>query len=328
MAVQRGWGARTSGRRGVVKAAGKRSVFLRELSKNRVLFFMALPGVALLFAFNYMPMFGLIIAFKNMNFAKGFFQSDWYGFRNFEFFIRTPDAFLITRNTIFYNLVFIVVGTVAAVFCAMALHELRNRRTAKFYQSIMFLPYFLSWVVVSYLAFSFLSVDMGFINKQILPLFHMQPIEWYGGTQYWPLILVFCNLWKYTGYHTIIYLASIVGILPEYFEAATIDGASKLQQIRKITIPLISPVVIILVLLGVGRIFFADFGLFYQVPRNTGALFNVTNVIDTYVYRALVNSGDIGMSSAAGLYQSVVGFVLVLVSNLVVRRVDPTKALF
>jgi putative aldouronate transport system permease protein len=311
-----------------VKAAGKRSVFLRELSKNRILFLMALPGVALLFAFNYMPMFGLIIAFKNMNFAQGFFRSDWYGFKNFEFFIRTPDAFLITRNTILYNLVFIAVGTVVAVFCAMALHELRNRRTAKFYQSIMFLPYFLSWVVVSYLAFSFLSVDMGFINKQILPLFHMQPIEWYGGTQYWPPILVFCNLWKYTGYHTIIYLASIVGILPEYFEAATIDGASKLQQIRKITIPLISPVIIILVLLGVGRIFFADFGLFYQVPRNTGALFNVTNVIDTYVYRALVNSGDIGMSSAAGLYQAVVGFMLVLVSNLVVRRIDPTKALF
>jgi putative aldouronate transport system permease protein len=328
MAVQRGWVARASGRRGVVKAAGKRSVFLRELSKNRVLFLMALPGIALLFAFNYMPMFGLIIAFKNMNFAKGFFRSDWSGFKNFEFFLRTPDAYLITRNTILFNLVFIVVGTVFAVMCALALHELRNRRMAKFYQSIMFLPYFLSWVVVSYLAFSFLSVDMGFINKQILPIFHIPPIEWYGGTQYWPPILVFCNLWKYTGYNSVIYLASIVGILPEYFEAATIDGASKLQQIRKITIPLISPVIIILMLLGIGRVFFADFGLFYQVPRNTGALFNVTNVIDTYVYRALVNSGDIGMSSAAGLYQSVVGFLLVLASNLVVRRIDPTKALF
>jgi putative aldouronate transport system permease protein len=311
-----------------VNTAGKRSVFLRELGKNRVLFLMTLPGVVLLFAFNYLPMFGLIIAFKNMNFSKGFFGSDWYGFRNFEFFIKTPDAYLITRNTIVYNLVFIVVGTVFAVLCALALHELRNRRTAKFYQSIMFLPYFLSWVVVSYLVFSFLSVDMGFINKQILPLFHIEALEWYGGTQYWPPILVFCNLWKYTGYNSVIYLASIVGILPEYFEAATIDGASKLQQIRKITIPLISPVIIIMMLLGVGRVFFADFGLFYQVPRNTGALFNVTNVIDTYVYRALVNSGDIGMSSAAGLYQSIVGFILVLGSNLVVRRIDPTKALF
>jgi putative aldouronate transport system permease protein len=311
-----------------VNAARKRSVFLHELSKNKVLFLMTLPGVALLFAFNYMPMFGLIIAFKNMNFSKGFFRSDWYGFRNFEFFIRTPDAYIITRNTILYNLVFIVIGTIFAVACALALHELRNRRTAKFYQSIMFLPYFLSWVVVSYLVFSFLSVDMGFVNKQILPLFRIAPLEWYGGTRYWPPILVFCNLWKYTGYNSVIYLASIVGILPEYFEAATIDGASKLQQIRKITIPLISPVIIIMMLLGVGRVFFADFGLFYQVPRNTGALFNVTNVIDTYVYRALVNSGDIGMSSAAGLYQAIVGFVLVLVSNLTVRRIDPAKALF
>ena len=306
----------------------KGSILLRELYKNRTLFLMALPGILLLFLFNYMPMFGLIIAFKNLNFAKGFFRSDWYGFKNFEFFLRTPYAFTITRNTILYNLVFIGVGTVFAVACALALHELRNRKLAKFYQSIMFLPYFLSWVVVSYLAFSFLSVDMGFINKQLLPLFHAQPIEWYGNTQYWPPILVFANLWKYTGYNSVIYLATIVGILPEYFEAATIDGATKLQQIRKITIPLISPVIVILVLLGIGRVFFADFGLFYQVPRNTGALFDVTNVIDTYVYRTLVNSGDIGMSSAAGLYQAVVGFILVLASNLIVRRVDPGKALF
>lgn len=306
----------------------RRSVFFHELYKNRVLFLMILPGVVLLFIFNYMPMFGLIIAFKNLNFAKGFFRSDWYGFKNFEFFIRTPYAYTITRNTILYNLVFIVLGNGFAVACALALHELRNRRMAKFYQSIMFLPYFLSWVVVSYLVFSFLSVDMGFINKQLFPVFHVQPIEWYGNTRYWPPILVFANLWKYTGYNSVIYLATIVGILPEYFEAATIDGATKLQQIRKISIPLISPVIVILVLLGIGRVFFADFGLFYQVPKNTGALFEVTNVIDTYVYRTLIISGDLGMSSAAALYQAVVGFVLVLASNLIVRRIDPSKALF
>jgi putative aldouronate transport system permease protein len=309
-------------------AASRKRGFFRELYKNRTLFMMALPGLVLLLLFNYLPMFGLIIAFKNLNFAKGFFRSDWYGLKNFEFFINTPYAYTITRNTIAYNLVFIGLGNFFAVICALALHELRNRRMAKFYQSIMFLPYFLSWVVVSYLAFSFLSVDMGFINKQILPLFGAAPIEWYGNTKYWPPILVFANLWKYTGYNSVIYLATIVGILPEYFEAATIDGASKLQQIRKITIPLISPVIVILVLLGIGRVFFADFGLFYQVPRNTGALFDVTNVIDTYVYRTLINSGDLGMSSAAGLYQAVVGFILVLASNLIVRRVDPGKALF
>ncbi len=289
---------------------------------------MALPGILLLIAFNYLPMFGLIIAFKNLNFAKGFFRSDWYGFKNFEFFIRTPYAYTTTRNTILYNLVFIGLGTVFSVACALALHELRNRRTAKVYQSIMFLPYFLSWVVVSYLTFAFLSVDMGFFNKQLLPLLHIPPVEWYGETRFWPPILVLANLWKYSGYNSVIYLATIVGILPEYYEAATIDGASKFQQIRKITIPLISPVIIILVLLGIGRVFFADFGLFYQVPRNTGALFDVTNVIDTYVYRTLVISGDIGMASAAGLYQAVVGFILVLASNLIVRRVDPSKALF
>jgi putative aldouronate transport system permease protein len=265
-------------------------------------------------------MFGLIIAFKNINYSKGFFRSEWYGLKNFGFFIKTPYAYTITRNTIIYNLIFIAVGTVFAVACAIALHELRNRKLAKAYQSVMFLPYFLSWVVVSYLVFSFLSVDMGFLG--------LQPIEWYGETRYWPTILVFCNLWKYTGYNSVIYLATIVGILPEYFEAATIDGASKLQQIRKITIPLISPVISILVLLGVGRVFFADFGLFFTVPRNTGALFDVTNVIDTYVYRTLINSGDLGMSSAAGLYQAIVGFVLVLASNLLVRRIDPSKALF
>ena len=293
-----------------------------------MLFLMALPGILLLIAFNYLPMFGLIIAFKNLNFAKGFFRSDWYGLKNFEFFIRTPYAFTTTRNTILYNLVFIGLGTVFSVSCALALHELRNRRTAKVYQSIMFLPYFLSWVVVSYLAFAFLSVDMGFFNKQLLPLFHIPPVEWYGETKFWPPILVLANLWKYSGYNSVIYLATIVGILPEYYEAATIDGASKFQQVRKITIPLISPVIIILVLLGIGRVFFADFGLFFQVPRNTGALFDVTNVIDTYVYRTLVISGDIGMASAAPLYQAVVGFILVLGSNLIVRRVDSSKALF
>jgi putative aldouronate transport system permease protein len=306
----------------------KAPAIFRELYKSRVLFLMALPGVLLLFAFNYMPMFGLIIAFKNLNFSKGFFRSDWYGLKNFEFFIRTPYAFTITRNTILYNLVFIAAGNLFAVACAVALHELRNRRTAKFYQSVMFLPYFLSWVVVSYLVFSFLSVDMGFVNTRVLPALGLAPIEWYSRIEYWPTILTICNLWKYSGYNSVIYLASIVGILPEYFEAATIDGANKWQQIRKITIPLISPVITILVLLGVGRVFFADFGLFYQVPKNTGALFDVTNVIDTYVYRTLVNSGDLGMSSAAGLYQAVVGFILVLGSNLLVRKVDPSKAMF
>ncbi len=304
------------------------AAFLHEVRKNKALFLMAFPGILLLFAFNYLPMFGLIIAFKNLNYAKGFFKSDWYGMRNFEFFIKTPYAFNITRNTILYNLVFIGLGTAFAVVVAIALNELRSRRASRVYQSIMFLPYFLSWVVVSYLVFAFLSVDMGFINTGILRALGRPPVEWYSNKAYWPFIIVGANLWKYTGYNSVIYLAAIVGLNTEYFEAALIDGANKLQQITRIMIPLISPVVVIMVLLGIGRVFFADFGLFYQVPLNTGVLFDVTNVIDTYVYRTLIMSNNIGMASAAGLYQSVVGFVLVLASNLLVRRLDPSKALF
>lgn len=314
----------------IVKSKGfiKRTAFMHEIFKNRALFLMVLPGILLLLLFNYLPMLGLIIAFKNVNFTKGILGSDWYGFKNFEFFINTPYAFNITKNTILYNAVFIILGTVVAVLVAIALNELRNRRLAKFYQSVIFLPYFLSWVVISYLVFAFLSVDMGFVNNYLLKPLGIAPVSWYGDTVYWPYILTLCNLWKYTGYDSVIYLASIVALNPEYYEAAMIDGASKFQQMTKVTIPLISPVIIIMVMLGIGRIFFADFGLFFQVPLNTGSLFDVTNVLDTYIYRTLVNSGDIGMASAAGLYQSVVGFVVVLTSNILIKRYDSSKALF
>ena len=310
------------------KGSKKNSRFLHELVKNRVLFLMITPGVVLLFLFNYLPMFGLIIAFKNLNYLKGFFGSDWCGFKNFEFFLATPYAFIITRNTILYNLAFILIGTIFAVFFAIGLNEMRNQMAARVFQSIMFLPYFLSWIVISYLVFAYFSIDMGFVNNVILKNLGIEPIMWYSETKYWPVILILCHILKYTGYNSVIYLASIVGIDPEYYEAAIIDGASKRQQITKITLPLITPIIIIMVLLAVGRIFFADFGLFYQVPLNSGALFNVTNVIDTYVYRTLITSGNIGMSSAAGLYQAVVGFILVLASNLAVRKIDSEKALF
>jgi putative aldouronate transport system permease protein len=313
-----------------VKSKHKRagSNFLHEFLKNKVLFLMMAPGLLLLLVFCYLPMFGLIIAFKNLNYTKGFFRSDWYGFKNFEFFIKTPYAFIITRNTILYNLAFIILGTVVAVFFAIALNELKSTRFARIYQSLMFLPYFLSWIVVSYLVFAFLSVDMGFINRGILQNMGISPVAWYAEPKYWPFILILANLWKYTGYTSVIYLSTLVGLDVEYYEAAMLDGATKWQQITKITIPLISPLISIMVLLGVGRIFFADFGLFYQVTMNSGQIFDVTNVIDTYVYRTLVISGDIGMASAAGLYQSVIGFVLVLGSNLIVRRLDKEKALF
>jgi putative aldouronate transport system permease protein len=297
--------------------------------KSRIgLVSMLIPGSIALFVFSYIPMLGIIIAFKDVNYSKGILGSDWIGWKNFQFLFKTPDAWTITRNTVLYNLAFIVLGTILSVSVAIALDRLRARKVGRFYQAIMFLPYFFSWIVVSTLVFSFLSVDMGLLNRSVMPALGLQPVNWYTEVKLWPFILVFVNLWRYTGYNSVIYLASIAGIDPTYHEAAAIDGATTWQQIRHITIPLLMPVVIILTLLAVGRIFFGDFGLFYQVPLNMGPLFKATNVIDTYVYRTLVNMGDIGMSAAAGLYQSVVGFILVLVSNLIVRKIDPDKSLF
>jgi putative aldouronate transport system permease protein len=312
----------------VIKQQSAVKQFFKEIFKNKVLFLMLLPGTLILFFINYLPMAGIIIAFKSIDYAKGFFGGDWIGFKNFEFFLATPDAFVITRNTVLYNLAFIIVGLVVSVFFAIILNELVNRKLARLYQSTMFLPYFLSWIVVSYLAFAFFSAEFGFVNSTILAPLGVEPIQWYTEPKYWPFILTFFNIWKYTGYNSVIYLASIVGIDTEYYEAAAIDGASRWQQIKHITLPMLTPLMVILTLLAVGRIFNADFGLFFQVTRNQGALFDTTNVIDTYVYRALMNSGDIGMASAAGLYQAVVGFILVFGSNFIVRKIDKEKALF
>ena len=214
------------------------------------------------------------------------------------------------------------------MFVAIAINELKNRYTAKFYHSCMFLPYFLSWVVVSYLAYAFLNVERGFINNVLVNYFNREAIYWYNEPKYWPFIIVGANFWKGTGYSSIVYLSAIMGIDKELYEAAEVDGATKWYQIRKITIPLLTAIMSVLILMGLGGIFRGNFGLFYQLPLNSGALFRVTNVIDTYVYRALMTMGDIGMSSAAGFYQSIVGFILVFVSNLIVRRVDESKSLF
>ena len=311
----------------------KKKGFIHEVIKHKVLFIMMLPALVVLFFNNYLPMAGVLIAFKNFkyygnNIFENFLKSKWVGFDNFKFFTSTPDAFTITRNTLAYNAIFIVVGLVVAVFFAIILNELRGSKVSKFYQSTMFLPYFMSWIVVSYLAFAFLSEESGLLDRSILPALGINPISWYGETKWWPFILVFVNLWKYTGYNCVIYIAAIAGIDTEYYEAAQVDGATKWQQIKSITIPLLTPLMTIMTLLAIGRIFYADFGLFFNVPRNAGVLWDVTNVIDTYVYNTLMNMGDIGMSSAAGLYQSFIGFILVLTSNLIVKKVDPEKALF
>lgn len=289
---------------------------------------MALPGIAYLILNNYLPMFGTVIAFKDVNFAKGIWRSDWIGMKNFEYLFGTSDAFTITRNTLAYNAVFIVVTLIASVSLAIMLNEVRKRIVRSFYQSAILLPYFLSAVVIAYLVYSLLSSEYGLLNKAVLPFFNMDPVSWYNEPKYWPFFLVLINTWKGVGYYCVIYIAAIVGIDHDYYEAATIDGATKWQQIRNITLPLLSPVIITMVLLQIGRIFYADFGLFYQVPLDSGTLYPVTNVIDTYVYRGLLQLGDLGMASAAGLYQSIVGFVLVMLSNLVVRKVDRDQALF
>lgn len=306
----------------------KRRKGRRSLRKYIPLYIMMLPGLIYLLINNYLPLFGLSIAFKDVNYSKGIWDSDWIGFKNFEYLFKTDDAFIITRNTILYNAAFIVLGLIVSVGVAILLNEIRNKVASRFYQSVIILPFLISIIIVSYLVYAMFSVNTGMVNKTLLPVLGLDPISWYTEPKYWPFILTVVHFWKAAGYSCIVYLAAIIGIDPEYYEAAKLDGASKWMQIRKITLPMITPVITILTLLGIGRIFYSDFGLFYQVPMDSGALFSTTNVIDTYVFRGLMQLGDIGMSSAAGFYQSLVGFVLVLVSNYVVRKIDKNNALF
>ena len=287
---------------------------------------MAMPGLIYLFINNYMPLPGLVLAFKSYNVRDGIWGSPWAGLSNFTYLFQN-DAGYITRNTIFYNLAFIVINTVLAIAIAVVLSEMTNRMK-KFYQSAILLPYLLSSVIIAYLVFAFLGVENGFLNRTVLPLFGIEPVNWYTETSVWPFILILVNAWKSVGYNCIVYLATIMGFDRAFYEAAIIDGASKVQQIFRITIPMLKGTIVMLTLLAIGRIFYSDFGLFYQVPMSTGALYPVTQTIDTYVYRGLLEVGNITMSAAAGAYQSLVGFILVLGANLVVRKVDRENALF
>lgn len=291
-------------------------------------YIMMAPALIYVFINNYIPMAGIVVAFNDYKVKKGIFGSDWCGFKNFEFLFKTNDAWNITRNTILYNLAFIVIGTVFAIAVAIIFNEIQNKAAQKFYQTAILLPYLISIIVVAYLVYGFLSVNTGFLNKSIIEPLGGTGVSWYDSPKYWPFILIFVNLWKGFGYNTIIYLANIVGIDRSYYEAAVVDGATKWEQIRYITLPCLKGTIIILTLMSVGRIFFSDFGLFYQVPMNSGPLIDATSTIDTYVFRGLMQRGNVGMSAAAGFYQSMVGFVLVLVVNLVVRKVSKENALF
>ena len=287
--------------------------------KNKVkeylpLYLMMLPGLLYLLINNYLPMTGIILAFKKLNFSKGILASPWAGLDNFKFLFSSKDAWIITRNTLLYNIAFILVNMVVGIAIAI-------------YQSAILLPFLMSMVILSYIVYALLSAENGLVNNTILPLLHIDPIQWYQKPKYWPAILIIANCWKGVGYGCLIYIASLIGIDPTYYEAARLD-ATKWQEITKITLPCLVPTIITLLLLSIGRIFYSDFGLFYQVPMNSGVLFPTTNVIDTYVYRALIEQGNISMSSAAGVYQSLVGFVIVMLSNWIVRRVDKDRALF
>jgi putative aldouronate transport system permease protein len=300
----------------------------KRLIRFLPLYLMALPGLTYVFINNYMPMFGVVIAFKDLDFRKGIFGSDWAGFKNFEYLFRTNDAFVITRNTILYNIMFMIVGTALSITVGILLNEIRNKLALRIYQSLILIPFLISMVIVSYLVFALLSTETGLINNSILKPLGMEPVSWYTEKGYWPFILLIVNQWKGIGFSSVVYLSTIVGISAEYYEAARIDGASKWQQIKRITLPLLKPTVITLTILSIGRIFYSDFGLFYQVPRNSGVLYEVTRTIDVYVYNALMNNADYTMSSAASVYQSFVGFVLIITANIVIGKISKEDALF
>ncbi len=302
---------------------------MRILYVNKVLCmldFMIVPGFAYLIINNYLPMVGISLAFKKINFTIGIWKSPWCGFDNFKFLFQSSDAWVITRNTMAYNIVFIILGIVVGVIVGICLSEVWFKWFQRVSQTLILLPQLISMVIVSYIVYGFLSSSSGWVNNAI---FHEQNhINFYATRKYWPFILTFVQVWKQLGYNSIIYLSSIVGIDRSLYEAAYIDGCSKIQQIFKITLPLLKPTIMTLFIMSCGRIMYSDFGLFYQVTMDSGSLYQVTQTIDTYVYRALMKLNNLSMASAASAFQSVLGFILVMAVNLITRKVDKENALF
>lgn len=298
----------------------------KRFAENSQLLTLALPAIILLFIFCYIPMFGILIAFKDFKPVKGFFDSPWTGFKNFEFFFLSQDFFRIVRNTVGYALLFIALKIVVGVIIALMLYEVSNRKALKYYQTTMILPNFLSWVVVGYMSYLLLNPASGMFN-QMIRFFGGEGIKWYSEPKVWPIILPIVNSWKNIGMDSIMFYAALMGLDAEVYEAATIDGANKWQQTLKISIPLLAPITCIIGILAMGSVFRGDYGLFYQIPRNVGALYSTTDVIDTYVMRGVMQ-GNIGPTAAVGLVQSVVGLVMVVATNLVVKKIDPDSSLF
>lgn len=287
---------------------------------------MATPTIIYFLIFKYLPLYGLLLPFKNYKISLGFFKSEWCGLKNFGFLINNDQLNIAIRNTILYNIVFIVFGIILSVSIALMLYEISGLKV-KVYQTTLFLPFYISWVVVAYALIAFLDMDYGLINK-LLVSFNMQPVLWYNNPLYWPTILVISELWKGCGAGAVIYYATLMGIDKSLFEAAKIDGANKWQLIKNISIPSIKYIIIVMTILKIGKIFYGDFGLFYSLTLNSPLLYSTTDIIDTYVYRALIGSGDIGISSAVGFVQSVMGFILVVTTNFIVKKIDEDSALF
>lgn len=293
-------------------------------------YIMFLPGLAYLLMNNYIPLYGLQLAFKQFSYKKGISGSPWIGLKNFKFLFASDDAFIMIRNTLGYNVFWIILNMVLGVAVAILFNEIISKKAKKFYQTAILLPYLMSMVVVAYLVYAFLSADTGLVNNSIIKglMGKDTGISWYMESKYWPFILTFVNSWKSIGFGMLLYLSSLLGIDSSLYEAARIDGATKWQQIRKITIPLLKPTIIMLVILNIGQIFRSDFGLFYQVPMNQGKLYSVTQTIDTYVYRALLVNNNFGMSAAASFLQSVVGFIFIVTANAIVGKIDKGSTLF
>lgn len=306
------------------KTKVKKKMYVKD---NLQLLSLALPAIILLGLFSYWPMFGVILAFKDYKVPKGIWGSPWVGMKNFKFFFESQDAWRVTRNTLGLNFLFIIVGIVCGVLFALIMFEVKKARQVKVYQTISIIPSFLSWVAVGYIVYALLDPTKGVMN-QILEFFGQEPIAWYSEPKYWPVILLISKIWQSVGLGSIIYYAALMGVDSELYEAAEIDGANKLQKTWYVSLPQIVPIIIIMGLLDVGKIFRADFGLFYNVTRDVGALYPTTDVIDTYVFRALMSQGNIGMSSAVGLFQSVVCFVTLMVTNAIVSKLSPDNALF
>ncbi len=317
----------------MAKVKNKSTMITAGRKKTFLLSTMVLPGVIWLLLVRYLPMFGIVIAFqdykifyKNPSVINNVLHSKFVGLHNFEFLFKTSDSWIMVRNTLLYNIVFILLGLVISVTFAIMINEITSKFMAKAYQTMMFFPYFMSWVVASYFLNAFLDPTNGLIPT-LQAGAGKTPTDFYNTLAPWPFLLVLCNVWKQTGYSTILYLAAITGIDASQYEAAAIDGASKWQQVKYVTLPHLKQMIIILFIMNVGKIFNSDFGLFFTVPNQSGTLIPVTQTIDTYVYRGLT-SISYGMNTAAGLLQNIVGFIVIMIANSIVTKIEPESALF